>query len=90
MLGFASLSNVWQHLPGGLRGALAAYVGQRTLIIMILCGVTDTHINKQNRAWIEMMQHNAQKVSHKCWRVNVKVTGSLKSRDCDPEYAQAV
>ena len=69
MLVFAFLSNRWQHLPRRLRDLLAEYVGQHTLIITILSGVTDTHIsiyiNKWNRVWIQMMYHKVWMISHR-------------------------
>lgn len=67
MLVFAFLSHRWQHLPWRLRDLLAEYVGQHTLIMTILSGVTDTHIsiyiNKWNRVWIQMMYHKVWMMS---------------------------
>lgn len=69
MLIFAFLSICWQHPPWGLRDLLAGYVGQHTLIIMILSGVADTHIsiyiNKWNRVGIQMMYHKVWMMSDK-------------------------
>lgn len=69
MLVFAFLSHRWQHLPRRLRDLFAEYVGQHTLIITILSGVTDTHIsiyiNKWNRVWIQMMYHKVWMMSDK-------------------------
>lgn len=60
------ISICWQHLPWGL---LAGYVGQHPLIIMVLRGVTDTHIsiyiNKWNRVGIRMMYHEVRVMADK-------------------------
>lgn len=73
------ISICWQHLPWGLRDLLAGYVGQHPLIIMVLSGVTDTHIsiyiNKWNRVGIQMMYHKVWMMSDK------KCTASAEERE---------
>lgn len=86
MLVFAFLSHRWQHLPRRLRDLLAEYVGQHTLIIAILSGVTDTHIsiyiNKWSGVWIQMMYHEVWMMSDKDRTTNAEeheVVGDRRS-----------
>lgn len=78
----------WQHLPQRLRDPLAKYVGQHTLIITILSGVTDTHIsiyiNKWNRVWIQMMYHKVWMISDRNCTTNAgehELIGDRQSKE---------